>query len=344
MKSRIGTRDHLVAAMCAQSAVGRRERRQRCKVPTMQTSNALNPQSPQARAIYDLAIPSTIIFALIFVIVTGAIIYAIFRFRGRAGEVDPKQIPGNRSVEIAWTIIPFLIVILLLAMTISAMNRADPPPAPSPDLVVTGHQFWWQADYPRSGVITANEIHIPTGKPLSVRLESKDVLHEFWVPELTRKMSNVPGQPNHIWLQADKPGTYIGQCSEFCGTQHAWMRILVVADEPSKFEEWQRAQLQPGQAPTSDATAKGLALFQTSTCINCHAIRGVAGADLRVAPDLTHVGSRRQLAAGIIENTPTNMRLWLKSPQHIKPGALMPDFNFTDEQLDQLAAYLSTLQ
>ena len=256
----------------------------------------------------------------------------------------PKQIPGNRNVEIAWTIIPFLIVILLLAMTISAMNRADPPPAPSPDLVVTGHQFWWQADYPGSGVITANEIHIPTGKPLSVRLESKDVLHEFWVPELTRKMTNVPGQPNHIWLQADKPGTYIGQCSEFCGTQHAWMRILVVADEPSKFEEWQRAQLQPGQAATSDATAKGLTLFQTSTCINCHAIRGVAGADLRVAPDLTHVGSRRQLGAGILENTPANMRLWLKSPQHIKPGALMPDFNLTDEQLDQLSAYLSTLQ
>ena len=222
----------------------------------MQTSNALDPQSPQARAIYDLAIPSTIIFALIFVIVTGAIIYAILRFRGGAGEPDPKQIPGNRKVEIAWTIIPFLIVILLLAMTISAMNRADPPPAPSPDLVITGHQFWWQVDYPGSGAITANEIHIPTGKPLSVRLESKDVLHEFWVPELTRKMTNVPGQPNHIWLQADKPGTYIGQCSEFCGTQHAWMRILVVADEPSKFEEWQRAQLQPGQAATSDVYRK----------------------------------------------------------------------------------------
>jgi cytochrome c oxidase subunit 2 len=136
----------------------------------MQTSNALDPQSPQARAIYELAIPATIIFALIFVIVTGAIIYAILRFRGRAGEPDPKQIAGNRKVEIAWTIIPFVIVILLLVMTLSAMNRADPPPAPSPDLVVTGHQFWWQVDYPGSGVITANEIHIPTGKPLSVRL------------------------------------------------------------------------------------------------------------------------------------------------------------------------------
>ena len=310
----------------------------------MPSSNALDPQSPLARAIYDLGIVSTVILGLIFVIVTGGIVYAILRFRARAGEPDPRQIPGNRKVEIAWTIIPFLIVVFLLVMTLSAMNRADPLSAPPPDLVVTGHQFWWQVEYPGSGVITANEIHIPTRKPLSVRLESKDVLHEFWVPKLTRKMSNVPGQPNHIWLQADKPGTYIGQCSEFCGTQHAWMRILVVAEEPSKFEEWQRAQLQPGQKPTDDATAKGLALFQTSTCINCHAIRGVAGAELRVAPDLTHVGSRRQLASGIIDNTPANMRLWLKSPQHVKPGALMPDFTLTDEQLDQLGAYLSSLR
>ena len=170
-------------------------------------------------------------------------------------------------------------------MTLNAMNRADPPPVPSPDLVVTGHQFWWQVDYPASGVATANEIHIPAGKPLSVRLESKDVLHEFWVPKLTRKMSNVPGQPNHIWLQADKPGTYIGQCSEFCGTQHAWMRILVVADEPSgsskngnvlNYNQARRRQVMLRQ--------KDWRCFRTSTCINCHAIRGVADADLRVAP------------------------------------------------------------
>ena len=310
----------------------------------MPSSNALDPQSPLARAIYDLGIVSSIVFALIFVIVTGAITFSIFRFRARAGEPDPRQILGNHKVEIAWTIVPFLIVIFLFVITLSAMNRADPPPAPAPDLVITGHQFWWQVDYPRSGVTTANEIHIPTGKPLSVRLESADVLHEFWVPKLTRKESNVPGQPNHIWLQADKAGNYIGQCSEFCGTQHAWMRILVVADEPAQFETWQRAQLQPAHAPVNDAAAKGRAVFQTTSCINCHAINGVPGANLRVAPDLTHVGSRKQLASGMIDNTPANMRLWLKSPQHIKPGALMPDFTLTDEQLDQLATYLSTLK
>jgi cytochrome c oxidase subunit 2 len=310
----------------------------------MHTSNALDPQSPQARAIYDLGIVSTIVFLLIFVIVTGAIVYAIFRFRWREGEPDPKQFAGSERVEIIWTAIPFLIVVFLFVLTLRGMNRADPPPAPSPDLVVTGHQFWWQADYPASGAVTANEIHIPAGKPLSVRLDSTDVLHEFWVPQLTRKMTTVPGQANHIWLQADKPGVYIGTCSEFCGIQHAWMRILVVAEEPSKFEQWQQTQLQLSRAPTNDAAAKGLALFRTSTCINCHAIGGVPGANARVAPDLTHVASRRQLGAGIVENTPPNMRSWLKNPQHIKPGALMPDFNFTDQQLDQLGAYLETLR
>jgi cytochrome c oxidase subunit 2 len=310
----------------------------------MHASNVLNPQSPLARAIYDLGIISAIVFILIFVAVAGLIAYAVFRFRGREGEPDPKQFPGSEKVEIIWTVIPFLIVVFLFVLTLRGMNHADPTAAPSPDLVVTGHQFWWEANYPASGVVTANEIHIPAGKPLSVRLDSKDVLHEFWVPELARKMSTVPGQPNHIWLQADKPGLYIGQCSEFCGTQHAWMRILVVAEEPSKFEQWQTAQLQPSQRSTSGVAAKGLTLFQTSTCIDCHAIRGMPGANASVAPDLTHVASRRQLGAGILENTPANMRSWLKNPQHIKPGVLMPDFNFTDQQLDQLEAYLETLR
>jgi cytochrome c oxidase subunit 2 len=310
----------------------------------MHTSNALDPQSPQARAIYDLGMVSAIVFVLIFVAVAGGIVYAIFRFRGRHGEPDPKQFAGSEKVEVIWTAIPFLIVVFLFALTLRGMNRADPAPAPRPDLVVTGHQFWWEAQYPASGAVTANEIHIPAGKPLSVRLESKDVLHEFWVPELARKMTTVPGQPNNIWLQADKPGVYIGTCSEFCGIQHAWMRILVVAEEPSKFEEWQRTQLQPGPAAKSDAAAKGLALFRTSTCMNCHAIRGVSGADATVAPDLTHVASRQQLGAGILENSPENMRRWLENPQHIKPGALMPDFNFTNQELADLGEYLSTLR
>jgi len=240
----------------------------------MHASNALNPQSPQARAIYDLGIVSTIVFVLIFVAVAGAIAYAIFRFRGREGEADPKQYAGSEKVEVIWTVIPFLIVVFLFVMTLRGMNRTDPPAAPSPDLVVTGHQFWWQVDYPGSGVITANEIHIPTGKPLSVRLESKDVLHEFWAPQLTRKMTTVPNAGKHIWLRADKPDTYLGVCSEYCGTQHAWMRFLVVAEPEEDFEKWQATQVAPATAPASANAAQGAQLFKAPTCINCYAIGG----------------------------------------------------------------------
>ena len=308
------------------------------------SSSVLQPQSPEAKAIFDLGIVSLIVFVLIWIVVSGGILYAIFRFRGRSDEADPEQYAGNKKVEIAWTIIPFVIVLFLFVLTLQAMNRADPPPASSPDLIVTGHQFWWQADYPASGVTTANEIHIPAGKPLCVRLESQDVLHEFWVPQLTRKMTNVPGQPNYIWLEADKPGTYLGQCSEFCGTQHAWMRIVVIAEEPAQFEQWQQAQLRPAQAAVTDLTRKGLELFRTQTCISCHGIKGVPGANARVAPDLTHVASRRQLAAGVLENTPENMRHWVNKPQTIKPGSLMPDFYLKDQEIDQLAGYLSSLR
>jgi cytochrome c oxidase subunit 2 len=308
------------------------------------STNALDPQSPHTQAIYNLGIVSLVIFCVIFAVVAGAIFYSMARFRWREGEADPRQVAGHTTVEIIWTGIPLAIVILLFVLTARAMNRADPPPPAAPDLIVTGHQFWWEASYPASGAIVANEIHIPVGKPFSVRLESKDVIHEFWAPQLTRKMQTVPGQTRHIWLQADKPGTYVGICAEFCGVQHAWMRFLIIAETPEKFEAWQSAQLQPAPAPVDETAAKGLALFQQLSCVSCHAINGAAGAVARVAPDLTHVASRKQLGGGVSENTPENLRRWLKDPQAVKPGVLMPSYNLTDEQLDQLGAYFSTLQ
>jgi cytochrome c oxidase subunit 2 len=181
------------------------------------------------------------------------------------------------------------------------------------------------------------------GKAISVRLESTDVLHEFWAPELARKITAVPGHPNHIWLQADRPGTYLGICSEFCGTQHAWMHFLIVAESEAKFETWEKAQRAPAARPGTDSAAQGLALFQQTSCINCHAINGTAAA-ARVGPDLTHFASRRQLGAGIADNTPENLRRWLADPQKVKPGVKMPDFKLTDEQIAQLADYFETLK
>jgi cytochrome c oxidase subunit 2 len=304
---------------------------------------ALNPQSPQTRAIADLAAVVGIVMALIFAVVVGLVAYALLFFpRWREGEPDPGQGCGNKTIEIVWTAVPLGIVTALFILAARTMGISDPPPPPRPDIVVIGHQWWWEARYD-SGAIVANEIHIPVGKPLALKLDSADVLHEFWVPELARKITTVPGHPNHIWIQADKPGTYLGFCSEFCGTQHAWMHFLVVAEPQEEFEQWERAQAAAALPPVAETAKKGLALFEQMSCVNCHAIKGTT-ASATVGPDLTHVASRKQLGAGIASNTPENLRRWLRDPQKMKVGAKMPDFKLTDEQVTQLAAYLETLK
>ncbi len=302
-----------------------------------------DPASPQAGAVSQLFTFTLIVCGVIFAIVVGLIFYSLMRFRWREGDREPVQNAGNKRVEIVWTVIPFLIVVMLFTMTARTMSFYDPAPAQTPDLVVVGHQWWWEVNYPHSGVTTANEIHIPVGQPISVELRSADVLHEFWVAPLTRKMTTVPGRANHVWLQADKPGTYLGVCSEFCGTQHAWMRFTVVAEDSASFEAWQQAQLKPALAPTSDPAAQGLELFKEMSCARCHAIQGT-GLDARVAPDLTHFASRTLIGGGVAENTPDNLHRWLANPQLVKPGVKMPNFKFTDEQLAQLTTYLGSLK
>jgi cytochrome c oxidase subunit 2 len=314
----------------------------------MQSSQSIilhvfHPESPQARAMVGLGLDTSVVLAAIFALVGGVVVYALMRFRWREGETDPRQLAGNRTIEIVWTAIPCAIVAALFALTARTMGVADPPPPPEPDLVVTGHQWWWEVTYPKSGAVAANEIHIPVGRPMSVRLESSDVLHEFWVPELARKITAVPGHPNHIWIEADQPGTYLGMCSEFCGTEHAWMHFLVIAEPAADFAAWQRAQLRPAVRPAGPDAAKGLALFQQESCVSCHQIDGTAG-QARVGPNLTHFASRRQLGAGILDNTPANVRRWLADPQQVKLGAKMPNFNFTPEQLTQLVAYFESLR
>jgi cytochrome c oxidase subunit II len=304
---------------------------------------ALNPQSPQARAIFNLGVVTAIVLAFIFAVVVAMVVYALVRFRRREGEGDPEQKAGNVPIEIVWTVIPLAIVTVFFVLAARTMGTSDPAPPPNPDLIVIGHQWWWEARYTKSGVITANEIHIPVGKPIALKLDSADVLHEFWVPELARKMTTVPGHPNHMWLQADKAGTYLGVCSEFCGTQHAWMHFLIVAEPQEHFDAWESAQLTPAAPPVTEDAKKGLALFEQMSCVNCHAINGTI-ASASVGPNLTHFASRRQLGAGIVTNTPENLRRWLTDPQRVKPGAKMPDFKFTKEQVTDLADYIETLK
>jgi cytochrome c oxidase subunit II len=303
-----------------------------------------NPQSPQARAIFDLAIVVIAVMVVIFAVVVGIVTYALLRFpRWHEGERDPEQVEGNNMLEIVWTAIPLAIVTMLFVLSARTMGISDPPPPPKPDIVVIGHQWWWEARYTNSGAVVANEIHIPVGKALALRLDAADVLHEFWVPELARKMTTVPGHPNHIWIQADKAGTYLGFCSEFCGTQHAWMHFLLVAEPQEEFQRWEQAQLVAASPPANENTKKGLALFEQTSCVNCHAIKGTI-ASAQLGPDLTHFASRKQLGAGIADNTPENLRRWLRDPQQVKVGVKMPNFKFTDEQVRQLADYIETLK
>jgi cytochrome c oxidase subunit 2 len=302
------------------------------------------PHSPGAQATLDLGILATVVLTIIFVLVGGTIVYSLFRYRWQESQPEPTQIAGQKTVELVWTAIPLVIVIFLFVLTARTMSKVDPPPRARPDLVVTGHQYWWEARYTASGVVVANEIHVPVGKAFSIQLESADVIHELWVAGVTRKIQAVPGRTNFLWLEATTPGTYTGVCTEFCGVQHAWMRFQVIAEDPAAFAAWEQARLKPAATPTDPVAIQGLTLFRQLSCVNCHAINGVAAATGGVGPDLTHLASRSILAGGVVENTPENLRLWLQNPQQLKPGALMPDYHFSAEQLTQLMAYFETLR
>jgi cytochrome c oxidase subunit 2 len=305
------------------------------------SSSVFNPTSPQAQAIANLFILILVIGTVILLIVTVLVLYASLRYRWRKDDGgEPRQIFGIRNLEIGWTIAPALLLTVILGLTIYTMGRADPATPGNDvqaDLVIIAHQWWWEVDYPKSGVVTANEIHIPTGQKLLTRIESADVIHSFWVPELGRKIDAIPGHPNHLWLTADTPGTYHGTCTEYCGAEHAWMRILVIAEAPDAFEAWQRQQSAPPTVPTAGDAAKGAQLFQQLTCISCHVSQ-------RIGPNLYHLGSRRTIGAGILENTPANLAKWLTNPQAVKPGIHMPNLNLTQQQVNALVAYLEALK
>jgi cytochrome c oxidase subunit 2 len=306
------------------------------------SSTPFDPHSPQAHAISSLFTQTLGICAAIGLLVAVLVGVCVVRFRAGVRKGEPLQTHGNTRLEIGWTLGPLAVVILLFILTSGAMAESDPPANREPDLVVIGHQWWWEARYP-SGVVTANEIHVPAGKDLLVRVESEDVIHDFWVPNLGRKIDAVPGHPSTIWMQADVPGTYLGACAEYCGSQHAWMRILVVAQTQADFDAWQKHELAPAPPPTDAASVRGAADFDGKTCIRCHSING-RGDRVRVAPDLTHVAERTTLGAGVIDNNPANLAHWLKDPQTVKAGSHMPDLNLADDEVSDLVAYFETLK
>jgi cytochrome c oxidase subunit 2 len=308
------------------------------------------PESTPTRAIVDLSALVLSITAVIFVVVASLLVYAIVKFRATPADADrePAQVYGSTQIELAWTIVPILIVLVLFAATarvIHAIQDAPQPPA-AVEVTVIGHQFWWEYRYPALGVVTANELHIPVSdpsrpRPTFLKLLSADTDHSFWIPQLAGKTDLIPNRVNHLWFDPHRPGIFLGQCAQYCGTQHAKMLQRVSVDTSDDFAAWVQAQQQP--ATEDESAIDGRRVFETTACINCHAIRGTA-ANGRFGPDLTHLMSRATLASGAAENTPENLRRWLKDPDAIKPGSLMPAMQLSDGELDALVRYMLSLR
>ena len=270
----------------------------------------------------------------------------------RAQPADPESIEVERrgngmrwiGIGVVLTSVPLAIT---LVWTIGALaDTVGPPRRPGLVLDVTGHQWWWQVDYngamPSDRFATANEIHIPVGEKVLVRLHGADVIHSFWVPKLSGKTDTIPGQTNLSWLEADRPGVYRGQCTEYCGAEHAFMGFEVVAEPRAAFERWRATQLQTAPPPATPAQMRGAQLFQFR-CSLCHAVRGTP-AGSRYGPDLSHIASRRMIAAGMLPNNPGTLAGWIENPQAVKPGALMPNQHLSGQQLTDVTAYLETLR
>lgn len=309
----------------------------------MISPSILDPASPQAQDVLGLFRIVLLVAGVIFLTVTGLVITAVIRFRRRGPGDAPVQDEGNPRLELVWTVFPFLVLVGLFTLTVKVMHAVQPPVrGHKPDLEVTAHQWWWEGYYPETGVRVANEFHLPVGRKLLLQFRSGDVVHDWWVPRLGRKVDVFPDRLTHLWLTIAAPGTYLGTCDEFCGAEHAWMRILVQGDTPQQYETWTQSQLRAPAAPTSEAARKGAELFRTRTCVNCHAVRGVSSA--RIGPDLTHVSSRQTLAAGVLANNAANLARWIQNPQAIKPDCNMPDEGLTGDEAADIAAYLEELR
>jgi cytochrome c oxidase subunit 2 len=307
------------------------------------------PHSTPAESIYHLSIFVLGITALIFLIVFSLLLYVVVKFRARAadGGREPAQVYGSTQIELAWTVIPILIVVVLFLATARVIHAIQDAPKPSTAVEVTviGHQFWWEFRYPTLGIVTANELHIPVSdsahpRPTFLKLLSADTDHSFWVPQLAGKTDLIPNRVNEMWVDPQRTGIYLGQCAQYCGTQHAKMLLEVSVDGPEAFENWVLAQK---QAVSDENESAGKRVFETTACVNCHAVSGTRAMG-RFGPDLTHLMSRRTIASGAAENTADNLRLWIENPDAIKPGSLMPAMKLNDTDLNALVHYLETLR
>ncbi|MCL7966291.1 MAG: cytochrome c oxidase subunit II [marine benthic group bacterium] len=331
--------------------------------------SALRPSSDFATSLDDLFRGIFFWAVIVFVLVEGALLVAVFRFRDDEGRREAKHVHGNTILEISWTIAPAIILVLIAVPTIRTIWEVDRPTTDPDALLVeaVGRQWWWEFRYPELGIVTANELHVPVGRTIDIRLTSADVIHSFWFPRAGGKRDVVPGHENHLWFKMDSVGVFPGQCAEFCGLSHALMKMELVSEPAEDFEAWVALQQSPAfgtqEQPTEPDPGEpvseeqedplgpelraildaGNQAFMQSGCIACHKIAGTAAAGV-LGPDLTHIGSRRTIAAGILENTPENMARWLRNPAEVKPGVLMPNMNLDEDTIRTLVAYLESLK
>ncbi len=314
------------------------------------STNIFAPKGTPAQSILGLSVLVLGICAGIFLVVAGLLLYTIIRYRSRPGDEnhEPAQIYGSNQVELSWTVIPILIIVALFLASarVIFVTQKIPKPATALDVVVIGHQFWWEYRYPKLGIVTANELHVPVSEPTHptptyLTMSSADTDHSFWVPRLAGKTDLIPNKVNTMWIDPEQAGLYLGQCAQYCGVQHAKMLIRVYADTPEQFSAWVAAQQHVAlQVPSA---AAGREVFLHNACVNCHTVSGTEAKGI-FGPDLSHVASRATIASGSVPNTPENLRAFINNPSDIKPGVLMPAMHLNDHDLDAVTQYLSTLR
>jgi cytochrome c oxidase subunit II len=300
--------------------------------------SALDPHGSEAR---DLANVWWIIFAIaigVYLVVGGLIVFSLVRGR-RQDPADASTKYDNRFIWIGGVIVPSLILLFMAFLTVHTGGALRAPSRGELHVEVTGEDWWWAVRYPGTSVVTANEIHLPVGQPISIGLESDNVIHSFWVPQLAGKEDLIPGQRNTLRFTIQRAGTYRGQCAEYCGIQHARMGLRVVAQSPGNYAKWLAHEQQLQSLPSSDLEARGELAFTTNACAGCHTIRGT-DANGRKGPDLTDVGGRATLGAETLLNTKKNMDAWITNPGHFKPGVLMPPATISPSDIAAIVSYL----
>jgi cytochrome c oxidase subunit 2 len=322
--------------------------------------NTLAPEGPVARRQDELWNLVYWVAVGVFILVEALLVIVLVKFRAKPDDdTIPKQTHGNAKLEVAWTIVPALILAFIAVPTVQLIFELATPSEGALEVRVVGKQYWWEFEYTGDegrGVVTANELVIPAGRPVSLTMESTGqadsdpagVIHSFWVPRLAGKQDVVPGHTRHLTIEADEPGTYSGQCAEFCGLSHANMRLAVIAVTEAEFDAYLEEHSTPAPPSTSGDGARGAELFTERQCIGCHAINGYEGAEARVGPNLTFFAQRDKFAGYMLDNDinegAENVSAWLKNPQAVKPGSQMPNLGLSDSDVADLVEYLRTLQ